>query len=52
MTTLRIEQDKIVRIFSEGLLDALTDTYREANGLLPTTPPRGSDRGSPAPEER
>ena len=36
---------------SEELLDALTDAYREANGLPPTTPLPGSGPGSPAPAE-
>jgi len=36
---------------SNGLLDALTDAYREANGLPPTTPPLDTAPGSPAPAE-
>ena len=35
-----------------GLLDALTDAYREANGLAPTTLPLGSGPGSSSMEER
>ncbi len=35
----------------DGLLDALTDAYREANGLLPTTPPSGIAPDSPLPAE-
>ena len=34
-----------------GLLEALTDAYREANGLLPTTPLPDSGPGSPPMEE-
>ena len=37
-----------VRELPDGLLDALTDAYREANGLPPTTPPLGTAPGSPA----
>ena len=33
----------------DGLLDALTDAYREANGLPPTTPPPDTGPGSLAP---
>ncbi len=32
-----------------GFLEALTDAYREANGLPPTTPRPGTGPGSPAP---
>lgn len=35
----------------DGLLDALTDAYREANGLLPTDPPPGSGPGSQSMED-
>ena len=31
----------------DGLLDALTDAYREANGLPPTTPPPDTAPDSP-----
>lgn len=34
-----------------GLLEALTDAYREANGLPPTIPPPGSGPGSPPLED-
>ena len=37
---------------ADGLLDALTDAYREANGLLPTTIPPDTGLGNPAPAER
>ena len=36
---------------ADGLLDALTDAYREANGLPPTTPLPGSGPDSPPPAE-
>ena len=36
---------------SDGLLDALTDAYREANGLPPTTPPPDTAPDSPVPAE-
>ena len=32
--------------YNDGLLDALTDAYREANGLPPISPPPGSGPGS------
>ena len=35
----------------DGLLDALTDAYREANGLSPTTPRPDTVPGSPPPAE-
>lgn len=34
----------------DGFLEALTDAYREANGLPPTSPPPGSGPGSPPTE--
>ena len=40
-----------VRELPDGLLDALTDAYREANGLPPTTPRPGSGPDSPLPAE-
>ena len=40
-----------VRELTDGLLEALTDAYREANSLPPTTPFPGTGPGSPAPAE-
>ena len=38
-----------VRELPDGLIDALTDAYREANGPPPTSPPPDTAPGSPAP---
>ena len=47
-----IGQGNVVRVFSTELLDALTDAYREANGLPPTTTPRPDTApDTPAPTE-
>ena len=43
----KIGQGNTVRVFTDGLLDALTDAYREANGLPATTPRPGSGPDSP-----
>ena len=40
-----------LRSLPEGLLEALTDAYREANVLPPTTPRPGTGPGSPPPAE-
>ncbi len=48
ISPLQIRQGNWTGEFPDGLLDALTDAYREANGL-PTTPPPGNSPGSPAP---
>ena len=40
-----------VRSLPDGLLEALTDAYREANGQPPITPRPGSGPDSPPPEE-
>ncbi len=47
----QIGQGNWIGDISVALLDALTDAYREANGLLPTTPPPDSGPGSPPPVE-
>ena len=45
----RLGKTSHVRELTDGLLDALTDAYREANGLPPTTPPPDTAHDSPAP---
>ncbi len=47
----RIGQGNWIATISDALLDALTDAYREANGLPPTTPPLDTAPGSPLPVE-
>lgn len=47
----RLGKTSHVRELPDGLLDALTDAYREANGLPPTTPRPGTGPGSPPPVE-
>ena len=52
ISPLQIRQGNWTGDIPDGLLDALTDAYREANGLPPTTPPPGSGPRSPSMEER
>ena len=47
----RLGKTSHVRDLTDGLLDALTDAYREANGLPPTTPRPDTAPGSAAPVE-
>ena len=47
----RLGKTSHVRELPDGLLEALTDAYREANGLPPTTPRPGTGPGSPPPAE-
>ena len=48
ISPLQIRQGNWTGEIPDGLLDALTDAYREANGLPPTTPPPDTGPGSPA----
>lgn len=45
------ERVEVERGNYRGLLDALTDAYREANGPPPTTPPPDTAPDSPAPAQ-
>ena len=47
----RLGKTSHVRELPDGLLDALTDAYREANGLPPITPPPDTAPDNPAPAE-
>ena len=52
ISPIQIRQGNWTGEIPDGLLDALTDAYREANGLPPTTPPPGTDPHTPGPADQ